>query len=85
MLKDYFSFEINKDGQIISLPLLLEGYTPNMDKLPVFLLRLATEVIKIKIITYGQMDGWTDRWMDGCTDAWTDGWMHGWVDRWMNG
>ena len=68
MLKDYFSFEINKDGQIISLPLLLEGYIPNMDKLPVFLLRLATEVIKIKynyIITYGQMDGWTKGWMDG--------------------
>ena len=67
MLKDYFSFEINKDGQIILLPLLLEGYIPNMDKLPVFLLRLATEVIKIKynyIITYGQMDGWTKGWMD---------------------
>ena len=45
MLSDYFSFEINEEGHLISIPLLLEGYTPNMDRLPLFILRLATEVL----------------------------------------
>ena len=44
MLLEYFSLEIDGDGHIVSLPLLLESYTPNLDKLPLFILRLATEV-----------------------------------------
>ena len=44
MLKEYFSLEISDSGHIISLPLLLDSFTPNLDRLPVFLLHLATEV-----------------------------------------
>lgn len=34
----------NKDGLIYSLPALLDNYTPNLDRLPHFLLCLAVEV-----------------------------------------
>ena len=44
MLREYFSMEISDSGHIVSIPLLLESYTPNLDRLPVFVLRLATEV-----------------------------------------
>lgn len=44
MLSDYFSLEIDKDGCLCSLPLLLEKYVPNVETLPMFILRLATEV-----------------------------------------
>lgn len=44
MLLDYFSLEIDKEGCILTLPLLLDGYIPNLNGLPMFVLRLATEV-----------------------------------------
>ena len=44
MLADYFSLEIDMDGNLKSLPLLLDDYVPNLDGLPMFMLRLATEV-----------------------------------------
>ena len=40
MLLEYFNFDISPDGQLISLPLLLKGYTPSLAKLPKFLMRL---------------------------------------------
>ncbi|CAF9917098.1 MAG: DNA mismatch repair protein [Heterodermia speciosa] len=40
MLAEYFSFELSEDGDLISIPLLLKGYTPSMTKLPRFLMRL---------------------------------------------
>ena len=40
MLLEYFSFEISEEGELISLPLLVKGYTPSMTKLPRFLMRL---------------------------------------------
>lgn len=44
MLKDYFLLEITEDGFVESLPLLLKGYVPNLDKLPLFLMRLGPQV-----------------------------------------
>ncbi|XP_046884803.1 DNA mismatch repair protein Mlh1 isoform X2 [Hypomesus transpacificus] len=44
MLEDYFSFEIDEEGNLTGLPLLLDKYTPIMEGLPMFVLRLATEV-----------------------------------------
>jgi len=49
MLKEYFNIAIerNQDDKRIylsGLPVLLEGYTPSPDGLPLFLLRLASEV-----------------------------------------
>ncbi|KAJ7637128.1 histidine kinase-like ATPase [Roridomyces roridus] len=44
MLAEYFSFSITPTGLIESLPLLLRDYTPNLDKLPSFLMRLGPQV-----------------------------------------
>lgn len=44
MLMDYFSVEINEQGELTAMPLLLNNYTPNWNKLPMLLLRLASEV-----------------------------------------
>ncbi len=44
MLLEYFSMTITENGELVTLPLMLKGYTPNLDKLPIFLLRLGTEV-----------------------------------------
>ena len=46
MLEDHFSMVVSKDGLLLALPMLLKGYIPTMDKLPLFLLRLGTEVLK---------------------------------------
>ncbi|TDZ47235.1 DNA mismatch repair protein MLH1 [Colletotrichum trifolii] len=40
MLSEYFSLEVSPVGELLSIPLLLKGYTPAMVKLPRFLLRL---------------------------------------------
>lgn len=44
MLEEYFSMSITADGQLLSIPLLMKGYTPPMSKLPRFLLRLGPKV-----------------------------------------
>ena len=44
MLDDYFSLEIDENGDLHTIPQLLEGYIPFFGGLPIFLLRLATEV-----------------------------------------
>jgi DNA mismatch repair protein MLH1 len=48
MLEEYFSVVIEKNDEdmimLTGLPVLLEGYTPQTHALPLFLLRLATEV-----------------------------------------
>ncbi|XP_062970854.1 DNA mismatch repair protein Mlh1 isoform X1 [Cynocephalus volans] len=44
MLADYFSLEIDEKGNLIGLPLLIDNYVPPLEGLPIFILRLATEV-----------------------------------------
>jgi len=44
MLDDYLSIKIDKNGNVLTIPILLEGYVPYFGNLPIFLLRLATEV-----------------------------------------
>ncbi|KAF0515857.1 mismatch repair protein [Gigaspora margarita] len=44
MLLEYFSMTVNEQGELVTLPLMLKGYSPNLNKLPTFLLRLGTEV-----------------------------------------
>ncbi|KAH3719211.1 hypothetical protein DPMN_062043, partial [Dreissena polymorpha] len=44
MLHDYFSIEIDKSGNLHTLPLVLDNYIPDMEGLPMLVLRLATEV-----------------------------------------
>ncbi|KAH7345569.1 DNA mismatch repair protein MutL [Rhizoctonia solani] len=44
MLDEYFGIQISEDGLVQCLPLLLPGYTPNIDLLPMFLMRLGPGV-----------------------------------------
>lgn len=44
LLFDYFSLEIDKEGNVISLPYLLENYIPPLQGLPIYILRLASDV-----------------------------------------
>lgn len=44
MLDDYFSLGINASGEITSLPIVLDGHKPPIEGLPMYALRLATEV-----------------------------------------
>ncbi|KAI0674398.1 DNA binding protein [Trametes maxima] len=44
MLHEYFSLGISEDGRVETVPLLLRDYTPNLDKLPLFLMRLGPQV-----------------------------------------
>ncbi|KAJ3039014.1 DNA mismatch repair protein [Rhizophlyctis rosea] len=44
MLLEYFCMTITPEGEMQSLPQMLRGYLPNWNKLPLFLLRLGTEV-----------------------------------------
>ncbi|KAI9208278.1 DNA mismatch repair protein Mlh1 [Polychytrium aggregatum] len=44
LLSEYFAIGISEEGYLTTLPILLKGYVPNMAKLPLFLLRLGTEV-----------------------------------------
>lgn len=44
MLFEYFSLEISGDGELLGLPLLLEGHTPFLGALPTYLVRLLSEV-----------------------------------------
>ncbi|KAI8789646.1 DNA mismatch repair protein Mlh1-like isoform X3 [Biomphalaria glabrata] len=43
MLQDYFSMEI-ENGNLMTLPMLLESYVPCLTELPLYMLHLATEV-----------------------------------------
>ncbi|KAF9525740.1 DNA binding protein [Crepidotus variabilis] len=44
MLSEYFSLAISDEGNIESIPLLLQNYLPNLDRLPEFLMRLGPQV-----------------------------------------
>ncbi|NP_001154957.1 mutL homolog 1 [Nasonia vitripennis] len=44
MLKQYFSIYIDKNGNLKSLPYILEKYFPSPGELPLYILRLSTEV-----------------------------------------
>ncbi|CAH1405931.1 unnamed protein product [Nezara viridula] len=44
MLLDYFSIEIDNDNKLLSIPLLLDKYMPDITRLPNYILRLACDV-----------------------------------------
>ena len=52
MLSEYFSLDISESGLVESLPLLLRDYTPNLDHLPNFLMRLGPEVSVMQLVVY---------------------------------
>jgi DNA mismatch repair protein MLH1 len=44
MIDEYFSISITPEGTLESIPMLLKGYTPDLDRLPHFFLCLGTRV-----------------------------------------
>jgi DNA mismatch repair protein MLH1 len=47
MLKEYFNIQIDDDGNLVGLPLLIDNYVPDIDALATFILRLGTEVQRL--------------------------------------
>lgn len=50
----YYTFQMcaSQDGNLTGLPLLLDKYTPVMEGLPMFILRLATEVKLLSVSSH---------------------------------
>ncbi|KAI6007865.1 hypothetical protein EDC04DRAFT_2582604 [Pisolithus marmoratus] len=44
MLSEYFALDISESGDVLALPHLLKEYTPDLNKLPTFLMRLGPQV-----------------------------------------
>ncbi|CAO1943126.1 unnamed protein product [Urochloa humidicola] len=44
MINEYFSIHIDKDGNLTRLPVVLDQYTPDMDRLPEFVLTMGNDV-----------------------------------------
>ena len=55
MLREYFSLGITVEGMVDSLPLLIHDLTPNLDKLPLFLMRLGPQVSSHHVFLQQQM------------------------------
>jgi DNA mismatch repair protein MLH1 len=47
MLAEYFEINITSDGEIETLPHLMKEYTPDLNKLPAFLMRLGPQVRRL--------------------------------------
>jgi hypothetical protein len=60
MLGEYF-MHITPEGRVETLPLLLRRYTPNLDRLPLFLMRIALKVEISRLNSNG-----TDIVLAGC-------------------
>src|ERR1700759_62225 len=50
MISEYFSLDISPSGQVESLPLLLRDFTPQLDNLPDFLMRLGPQVSTVRFV-----------------------------------
>jgi DNA mismatch repair protein MLH1 len=44
MLKEYFQLEIDDAGNLLRIPQIIDDYVPDLKYLPMFILRLGTEV-----------------------------------------
>lgn len=47
MLEEYFCINIDQDGNLMRLPVILDQHTPDMDRLPEFLLSLGNDVSSV--------------------------------------
>lgn len=50
MLQEYFCIDIDRQGNLLKLPVVLDQYTPDMDRVPEFLLSLGNDVRLIFLI-----------------------------------
>ncbi|KAG8972735.1 DNA mismatch repair protein, partial [Tulasnella sp. 427] len=86
LLDEYFSIKVNQQtGEVEALPCLLKEYTPNLDRLPQFLMRLGPEIdwtdekgcfeTLLREIAYFHRPGPLESFIDvepsegGCSDA----------------
>jgi len=44
MINEYFSIHVDQDGNLTRLPVVLDQYTPDMDRLPEFVLTMGNDV-----------------------------------------
>lgn len=44
MLQEFFCIHIDQQGKLLRLPVVLDQYTPDMDRVPEFLLSLGNDV-----------------------------------------
>lgn len=44
LLKECFGVEVDSEGHVCALPQLIEGHSPDLDRLPYFVLQLARDV-----------------------------------------
>jgi DNA mismatch repair protein MLH1 len=65
MLSEYFSLDISASGQVESLPLLLRDYTPQLDNLPDFLMRLGPQVSTVRSVLTSTDIRHDPRWTGG--------------------
>jgi DNA mismatch repair protein MLH1 len=52
MMLEYFSLDILETGDVKTIPNLLREYTSNLDKLPMFLMRLGPQVCPNAILPF---------------------------------
>lgn len=52
MIEEYFCIHIDKDGNLSRLPVILDQYTPDMDRVPEFVLCLGNDVSFFNFICY---------------------------------
>ncbi|KAL1063443.1 hypothetical protein V6Z11_D13G143100 [Gossypium hirsutum] len=57
MLEEYFCIFIDSDGNLSRLPILLDQYTPDMDRVPEFVLCLGNDVGEISLYVQGSANG----------------------------
>jgi hypothetical protein len=63
MLHEYFSIRVSENGELLSIPMLIKNYVPTLDKLPLFLLRLGTEVcLQVQRLNPRHDVNLVDRW-----------------------
>lgn len=51
MLDEYFGIHIDKDANLCRLPVILDQYTPDMDRVPEFILCLGNDVHTVAAFT----------------------------------
>lgn len=52
MLKEYLAIEIDEDGNLLTLPQILDDYIPQLKYLPLFILWLCTDVRFFNLLSF---------------------------------
>lgn len=63
MINEYFSIHVDHDGNLTRLPVVLDQYTPDMDRLPEFVLTMGNDVgflllSQVHYVCYFKIGSW---------------------------